>query len=78
MRKRRGSESRFTSKTAIDQTANPTGQFPLTAKLREFMERSLAEFCPFAVLLDTVHRDEMAFIVALDIDCNGYKKALGF
>ena len=47
-------------------------------KLKEFTERSLAEFKPFAILLDTVHRGGQAFIVALGIDILGKKKVLGF
>lgn len=47
-------------------------------KLKEFTERSLAEFKPFAILLDTVHRGGVAFIVALGIDVLGKKKVLGF
>lgn len=49
-----------------------------TKKLKEFAERSLAEFEPFAILLDTVHRGGIAFIVALGIDTKGKKKVLGF
>jgi putative transposase len=47
-------------------------------KLKEFSERSLAEFNPFAIMLDTVHRGGVAFIVALGIDILGKKKVLGF
>jgi len=50
-----------------------------TAKqLREFKERSLTSFAPFAVFLDTVHRGGEAFIVALGMDRAGEKRALGF
>ena len=49
-----------------------------TAKLREFKERDLSDFQPFAVFLDTVHRGGEAFVVALGIDQRGYKRALGF
>jgi putative transposase len=50
-----------------------------TAKqLKEFKERSLATFEPFAVFLDTVHRGGEAFIVALGINTLGEKMALGF
>lgn len=50
-----------------------------TAKaLKEFKERDLAGFKPFAVFLDTVHRGGSAFIVALGIDLDGEKQALGF
>jgi putative transposase len=37
-------------------------------QLKEFSERDLSEFDPFAVFLDTVHRGGKAFIVALGID----------
>ena len=47
-------------------------------KLKEFSERSLADFKPFAIMLDTVHRGGVAFIVALGIDILGKKKVLGF
>jgi len=51
----------------------------LTAKkLEEFQERSLADFKPFAVLLDTIHRGGEAFLVALGVDLSGEKMALGF
>jgi putative transposase len=47
-------------------------------KLKEFIERSLQDFIPFAILMDTVHRGGQAFIVALGIDINGEKQVLGF
>jgi len=47
-------------------------------KLKEFVERDLSEFTPFAVYIDTVHRGGEAFIVALGVDLQGNKKALGF
>lgn len=50
-----------------------------TAKqLREFKERLLAELVPFALFLDTIHRNGEAFIVALVIDTKGDKTAVGF
>ncbi len=49
-----------------------------SAKLREFKERDLSDFRPFAVFLDTVHRGGEAFVVALGIDEGGLKRALGF
>lgn len=50
-----------------------------TAKqLKQFLERSLAEFEPFAIMLDTVHRGGVAFITALGISIEGKKKVLGF
>jgi len=51
----------------------------LTAKkLQEFKERSLADFTPFAIFLDTIHRGGEAFLVALGMDVNGEKRAMGF
>ena len=51
----------------------------LTAtKLKEFQARSLADFKPFAVFLDTIHRGGEAFLVALGVDVRGQKMALGF
>ena len=47
-------------------------------KLAEFQKRSLADFKPFALFLDTIHRGGEAFIVALGIDMSGTKMALGF
>ncbi len=47
-------------------------------RLKEFTERSIADFAPFAIMLDTVHRGGIAFIVALGIDIHGKKKVLGF
>ncbi len=47
-------------------------------KLKEFAERRLEDFKPFAIMLDTVHRGGVAFIVALGIDILGKKKVLGF
>ena len=51
----------------------------LTAtKLKAFQKRSLAEYTPFALFLDTVHRGGEAFLVALGVDLKGEKMALGF
>jgi putative transposase len=51
----------------------------LTAKkLKEFQERSLADFTPFAVFFDTIHRGGESFLVALGVDLSGEKRALGF
>jgi transposase-like protein len=47
-------------------------------RLKEFNERDLSSFDPFAILLDTVHRGGIAFIVALGIDLKGHKKVLGY
>lgn len=50
-----------------------------TAKhLREFKERSLSEYEPFAIFLDTIHRGGEAFIIGLGIDTVGLKRVLGF
>lgn len=50
-----------------------------TAKqLREFRERTLSGFVPFAIFLDTIHRGGEAFIVALGLDTTGIKMPLGF
>lgn len=49
-----------------------------TKKLKEFCERSLTEFKPFAIFLDTIHRGGEAFVVALGVDVFGEKIALGF
>ncbi len=46
----------------------------LTAKkVAEFKERSLADFKPFAIFLDTIHRGGEAFLVALGVDVSGEK-----
>jgi putative transposase len=51
----------------------------LTAqKLKAFQERPLGEFKPFAIFLDTIHRGGEAFLVALGVDVEGQKMALGF
>jgi transposase-like protein len=47
-------------------------------KLRAFQERSLTDFKPFALFLDTIHRGGEAFLVALGVNINGEKMALGF
>lgn len=49
-----------------------------TKKLKEFAERDLSIFIPFAIYIDTVHRGDEAFIVALGVDLQGNKQALGF
>ena len=49
-----------------------------TQKLKTFTERSLKDFTPFAVFLDTIHRGGDAFVVALGIDRAGQKRVLGF
>jgi transposase-like protein len=47
-------------------------------KLKEFRERRLEDFEPFAIFLDTVHRGGRAFVVGLGLDIQGQKRALGF
>ena len=47
-------------------------------KLREFRERDLTNFKPFAIFLDTIHRGDEAFIVALGMNLAGEKMPLGF
>src|SRR5260370_1473287 len=47
-------------------------------KFKEFRERRLEDFAPFAVFLDTVHRGGMAFVVPLGLDIQGHKPVLGF
>ncbi len=47
-------------------------------QLKVFLERSLSEFDPFAIMMDTVHRGGVAFITALGISTEGKKKVLGF
>ena len=47
-------------------------------KLKEFKERDLSGISAFAVFIDTVHRGKEAFMVALGIDTEGHKHALGF
>jgi len=47
-------------------------------KLKEFKERALTKFKPFAIYIDTIHRGGEAFIVALGISITGKKRVLGF
>lgn len=47
-------------------------------KLKAFQERPLGAFKPFAIFLDTIHRGGEAFLVALGVDVEGQKMALGF
>lgn len=47
-------------------------------KLKEFLERRLESFTPFAIFMDTVHRGGVAFVVALGLDTQGQKCPLGF
>jgi transposase-like protein len=47
-------------------------------KLKQFQERSLKDFRPFAIFIDTIHRGGQAFVVALGIDLAGDKRVLGF
>jgi len=47
-------------------------------KLKEFRERSLKDFHPFAMFIDAIHRGGEAFVMALGIDLAGRKRVLGF
>lgn len=47
-------------------------------KLSEFQTRSLVDFNPFTIFLDTIHRGGEAFLVGLGVDVSGNKMALGF
>ena len=47
-------------------------------KLKEFRERGLKDFKPFALFIDTIHRGGQAFVVALGLDVCGRKRVLGF
>ncbi len=47
-------------------------------ELQKFRDRDLKFDAPFAILLDTVHRGDAAFIVALGVSVIGKKTALGF
>jgi len=49
-----------------------------TQKLKAFKERRLDDFAPLAIFIDTVHRGDVAFVVALGLDTMGQKRALGF
>ena len=53
-----GVSSSTVSRKLVDLTAT---------KLKEFQERSLADFTPFAVFLDTIHRGGEAVLVALGV-----------
>lgn len=63
----------------VSPTAISNKIIELTAqKLRQFKERKLEDFKPFAIFIDTIHRGGEAFLVALGVDIVGDKKALGF
>jgi hypothetical protein len=47
-------------------------------KLKEFKERDLSDFRPFAVFIDTIHRGGEAFMVCLGIDVDGHQTYFGF
>ena len=62
----------------VSASAVSTHIIAATAKqLKEFKERSLSSFAPFAIFLDTIHRAGEAFIIALGIDILGEKMPLG-
>lgn len=46
--------------------------------LRTFKERDLSTFAAFAIFLDTIHRGGRAFTVAVGVNVEGQKMALGF
>jgi putative transposase len=83
----RGISERRYGETVID-TARAFGVSPssisrrivevTTQRLKEFKERSLSGIPVFAVFIDTIHRAGEAFMVALGIDREGHKHALGF
>ena len=83
----RGMSSQKYADTVLD-TASAFGVSPssiskkmveITAqKLSEFQSRPLADFNPFSIFLDTIHRGGEAFLVGLGIDVHGNKMALGF
>lgn len=47
-------------------------------RLKELQERSLSEFNPFAIFIDGYHIGGEVYMIALGIDIEGQKKALGF
>jgi len=47
-------------------------------QLKEFRERRFDDIKPFAMMMDTVHRGGLAFVVALVIDTKGKKTPLGY
>lgn len=48
------------------------------AQLSEFQNRSLKDFKPFSIFLDSIHRGGDAFLVGVGVDILGNKMALGF
>jgi len=78
---RRYKETLFNSAQAFGVSPSSVSQRLVevtTKKLKEFKERRLEDFTPFAVFIDTVHRGGNAFVVALGLDTLGQKRALGF
>lgn len=49
-----------------------------TEKLKALRERDLSDFEPFAIFIDTIHRGDAVFVIALGIDLQGKKRVLGF
>jgi len=47
-------------------------------KLKTLRERDLSGFEAFAIFIDTIHRGDVAFTVALGIDLQGKRQVLGF
>jgi len=47
-------------------------------RLKEFKEKDLSTITSFAIFIDTIHRGNEAFMIALGIDVEGHKHILGF
>jgi transposase-like protein len=78
---RRYSETLVQASKAFGVSASSVSRHIVQAtakKLKEFRERSLKDFEPFAIFLDTIHRGGEAFLVGLGIDLAGTKRVLGF
>jgi putative transposase len=78
---RRYSETLVQASKAFGVSASSVSRHIVQAtakKLKEFRERSLKDFEPFAIFLDTIHRGGEAFLVGLGIDLEGTKRVLGF
>jgi transposase-like protein len=69
------------SANALGVSASSVSQHIVEATERQwelFKTRSLLEFKPFGIFLDTIHRGGEAFIVALGLSEEGMKMPLGF
>lgn len=49
-----------------------------SSKLMEFKEKDLSAITSFAIFIDTIHRGNEAFMIALGIDVEGHKHVIGF